>query len=152
MLFRLIGAVAGMAFAACASAPQAKAPGGARVDIGITFEDLNEAAKAACQWIWDHEPKAQKWEYCGALYEGEDGIRVTIPITMYGGTCGSPAGPPHAPEGTLLLGKYHSHRFEPEPSGGDLRIAKKYPSLGLFLCAPSRIVRRFSTEGTVIVK
>lgn len=138
-----------MALAACASAPPAQT---AAPDIGPTFNDLNEAAKAGCQWIWDHESKAKKWEYCGALYRDAEGIRVGLPITRHGGTCGSPDGPPEAPEEARLLGKFHSHRFTPEPSFDDLKIAREYPFLAHFLCSPSRIVRRFSAEGTVIVR
>jgi proteasome lid subunit RPN8/RPN11 len=134
---------------ACANAPTAR---DARADIGSTFTELNAAARAACQWVWEHEPRAKDMEYCGALYRDEDGIRVGLPMTRGRGTCGSPDGEPSAPEGTKLLGKYHSHRFMPEPSPPDVELAKEFPSLGHFLCAPSGIVRRFSAEGTVIVK
>jgi hypothetical protein len=94
---------------------------------------------------------AREWEYCGALYQEAEAIHVGLPMTLGGGRCGSPAGPPYAPQGTRLLGKYHSHRFEPEPSHPDLDNAKMYPALGHFLCAPSGIVRRFSAKGTVII-
>ena len=149
MRFRLFGIAPVVALAACASAPPAHGQGS---DIGPTFTDLNEAAKAGCQWIWDHDPKAEKWEYCGALYRDKEGIRVGLPMTMEAGSCGSPSGAPYAPDGTQLLGKYHSHRFMPEPSRRDLRNAENYPTLGHFLCSPSKIVRRFSAEGTVILK
>ncbi|HEY8206027.1 MAG TPA: hypothetical protein VIG99_01005 [Myxococcaceae bacterium] len=140
---------AGLAIAGC-STSQRVAPSGP--DTGVAFTELNEAAKAACQWIWDHEPKAQIWEYCGTLYEGEGGIRVGLPITQNGGKCGTAYGPPLPPDGAKLLGRYHSHRFTAEPSIRDLTIAERYPTIGHFLCAPSRIVRRFGTkEGTVIV-
>jgi hypothetical protein len=147
--FLVFGYAACVALASCAGTPQVR---GSTPDIGPTFGDLNEAAKAGCQWIWDHEPNARKWEYCGALYRDADGIRVGAPITWQGGRCGSPSGPPFAPEGTRLLGKYHSHRFEPQPSAPDLWNASQYPELGHFLCSPSGIVRRFSAEGTVMVK
>jgi proteasome lid subunit RPN8/RPN11 len=142
----------GLTIAGCISKkPMPLATGG--LDIGISFDDLNEAAKAGCRWIWDHNPRAKDdWEYCGALYQDGDAIRVGLPMTEEGGSCGSPSGPPHAPSGTKLLGKYHSHRFTSEPSDLDMRNARKYPSLGHFLCSPSGIVRRFSAKGTVILK
>jgi proteasome lid subunit RPN8/RPN11 len=150
---QLLTATAGIACVACAAAPPTPQAHSPSPDLGIAFNELNEAAKAGCEWLWKHEPNAQRWEYCGALYKDKDGIRVTRPMTVYGGSCGSPRGPPHVPEGTQLLGKYHSHRLTPEPSFQDRQIAAAYPSLGHFLCAPSGIVRRFSAaEGTVIVR
>src|SRR5690349_13464438 len=136
----------------CATVPEAPvdAPAG---DIGITFTELNAAAKGACLWLWANKPDAETYEYCGALYRDGDVIRVGLPMTRHGGQCGSPEGPPTPPPDTILLGKWHSHRYETEPSYKDVKIAKRYPSLGHFLCSPSKKVRRFGgKEGTVIIQ
>lgn len=155
MEFHFLLAAVAVVASACATSPEVTPGGAPRLDIGVDFTDLNEAAKAGCRWIWDHHPEAaHKWEYCGALYRDGKAIRVTLPMTEYrNGQCGSPRGPPDEPPGTVLLGKYHNHKFETEPSFYDLKIAKEHPSLGLFLCSPSGMVRRIDAkEGTVIVK
>jgi len=61
--------------------------------------------------------------------------------------------PANPPAGTVLLGRYHNHRFTAEPSSVDRKIAAAEPLLSNYLCGPSGIVRRFSTwEGTVNVR
>lgn len=120
-------------------------------DTGTSYPELNEAAKAACKYIWDHEPSALRFEYCGVLFRDQAGeIRVGLPMTQRDPThCW-----PDEPAGNVeLLGRYHSHRINAEPSIDDRRIAQGYPTLGHYLCSPSGMVRRFSvTEGTVIVR
>src|SRR5687768_12535924 len=102
------------------TAPEVQGKGGPSGDIGTTFTELNEAAKAACKWIWDRAPYRDRYEYCGAIYRDADGIRVGLPMTEKRPTrCGSPSGPPEAPPDTLLLAKYHSHRILQEPSSRD---------------------------------
>jgi hypothetical protein len=117
----------------------------------VDYVSLDEAAKGACQYIWDHEPDAQRFEFCGLLYEQKGAVRAGLPITSrLVAQCWPP---PEPPENTSLLGRYHSHRWTPEPSPEDSKKAAKEPALGHYLCAPSHIVRRFSTaEGTVIVR
>lgn len=123
-------------------------------DTGVSYRELDEAAKGACKYIWDYEPDAQRFEFCGLLYRDGDGIRVGLPLTR--GLIAECWPPEEPPKNTIFLGKYHNHRLTPEPSDKDMRRARKYPNhpnLGHYLCSPSGIVRRFSaTEGTVIVR
>jgi hypothetical protein len=119
-------------------------------DTGVSPGERDEAAKAACKLIWDHEPMAQRYEYCGTLYLDGAAIGIGRPETNRKATGCWPSDPP---EGTILLGRYHSHRVNAEPSNEDRTLAARYPTLGHYLCAPSGVVRRFSQEeGTVIVK
>ena len=127
------------------------APSARPSDTGTGYQELDEAAKIACKFLWDHEPNAQRFEYCGVLYRGADrGIRIGLPMTKRDPThCW-----PDDPGGNVeLLGRYHSHRLTAEPSKDDRRIAQQFPMLGHYLCSPSGVVRRFSAkEGTVVVR
>jgi hypothetical protein len=121
-------------------------------DTGVSYSDLDEAAVAACQWIWSHKPEARTHEYCGVLYRdgNGDGIHVGLPQPGKKAYSCLPSDPP---EPAVMLGRYHNHRFGAEPSGRDRDIAKALPSLGHYLCGPSGIVRRISAkEGTVNVR
>jgi len=121
-------------------------------DAGVSQSELDEAAVAACKWLWDNVPEAKTWEHCGVLFmdEAGQGVRVGLPERgKFPYQC-LPADPP---QGTVLLGRYHNHRFGAEPSSTDRRIARSEPSLGHYLCGPSGIVRRFSAkEGMVNVR
>ena len=115
-----------------------------------SYQERDEAAKAACRLLWQREPLAQEYEYCGTLYWDGTGIRIGFPETNRKATGCWPSDPPEATE---LLARYHSHRINAEPSREDRALALKYPELGHYLCSPSGVVRRFSAEeGTVIVR
>lgn len=107
----------------------------------------DEAAKAACRWLRNNEPKAERWEYCGFILAVSGGYKATVPMTKRQRTrCPRPTtGPP----GETVEGWYHSHLDTNEFSEKD----KSYGfAIATYLCAPDRLVRKHTREGTVIVK
>lgn len=135
----------------CAT-PEADIPGELRGTTGIHYGEQDEAAKAACKLIRERESDAEKWEFCGCLYQDSEGIQVGLPKTDRKATQCRPECSP-SPDGMKLVGRYHNHRITAEPSHIDRMIAKQNPLLGHYLCSPSGIVRRFSAmEGFVIVR
>lgn len=150
------GGLFGMLFVAALSDCAARGqPAGAphfEGDTGASYSELDEAAVAACQWLWSHEPDAKTHEYCGVLYRdgNEDEIHVGLPERGDQAYSCLPSAPPKS---AVMLGRYHNHRFGAEPSGPDRAIARALPALGHYLCGPSGIVRRISAkEGTVNVR
>lgn len=113
--------------------------------IEQVFQTDDEAAKAACEWLRRNEPKAQDFEYCGFILRVSEGFRATVPMTTREPSrCPRPVpGPPGE------AGWYHSHRDTNEFSWVD----KSYGFvIATYLCAPDRLVRKLTPEGTVILK
>jgi len=111
------------------------------------FRTDDEAAKAACRWLWENEPKAREFEYCGFILLAPDGYKATVPMTRREQSrCPRPS---QGPPGETVAGWYHSHRvlneFSPTDRSHGLAIA-------LYLCAPNELVKKLTPEGTVIVK
>src|SRR5687767_6349370 len=76
--------------------------------LGRTFSSTDEAAIAACEWLWSNEPLAAQWEFCGVVYRDADGIKAGQPVTKQRpGKCTIPLEPP----GTSLEASYHNHRL-----------------------------------------
>jgi len=117
-----------------------------RGDLGITFKTVDEAARAGCEYIWKHEPKAAELEYCGAIYRDAEGIKCGLPETSGSATrCRRPLDPP----GTTPEGGYHDHRQTSTFSPDDRRQATE---LARYLCTPGGVVLKMTAEGEVIVK
>jgi hypothetical protein len=103
-------------------------------DLGRTFSTTDEAAIAACEWLWANEPKATEWEYCGVIYRDGAGIKAGLPVTKQRpGKCTIPLEPP----GTSLEGSYHNHRLTEVFSEMDLNTAIR---LAQYLCTPKKQV------------
>lgn len=109
------------------------------------FKTDDEAAKAACAWLWKNELKAQEFEYCGFILLEAGGYKATVPMTIHEPTrCPRPTpGPPGE------TGWYHSHRAGTEFSGPDKSHGF---AIATYLCAPNRMVKKLTPEGTVIVR
>lgn len=138
----------------CAQAWHEREPAGAArsllppdLSIEQVFVTDDEAAKAACAWLWRNEPKALQFEYCGFVFRVEGGFTVSVPVTIREATkCPRPVlGPP----GATVAGWYHSHRITGEFSGPDKSHGF---AIATYLCAPSGLVKKLTAEGTVIVK
>lgn len=149
-----MGAVAlGFAMASCASERRAREPAGTGPSllppdrsIQQVFKSDDEAAKAACTWLWRNEPKAKRFEYCGFIVRDSEGIKATLPeTTRREGQCNRPDDPP----GVTVDGWYHSHRWTSDFSWWDKQHGL---AIGLYLCAPGELVKKLTSEGTVIVK
>jgi hypothetical protein len=117
-----------------------------RGDLGIAFKTVDEAALAGCAYLWKHEPRATRFEYCGAIYRDREGIKAGLPETYNNPTgCSRPLDPP----GTVSEAGFHNHRQSEEFSYDD-RVNSTL--LGMYLCTPIGLVKRRTPEGTVIVK
>jgi len=150
-----LAVVAATRFAGCAGT-QTTSPASPGVrhlgDAGACQADVDEAAVAACGWLWENRPEAKEWEYCGVLYLDEKTGDILVGLPERGSRPWQcfPADPP---AGTILLGRYHNHRFTLEPSSVDRRIAAAEPQLSNYVCGPSGAVRRFGPrEGSVNVR
>jgi len=115
--------------------------------IEQVFGSDDEAAKAACAWLWKNEPKALQFEYCGYIFRLEAGFTASVPETVREATqCPRPMpGPP----GATVAGWYHSHRITSDFSGPDKSHGL---AIATYLCAPTGLVKKLTPEGTVIVK
>jgi hypothetical protein len=119
-------------------------PSQTRGDLGRTFKSVDEAAIAGCAYIWDHEPKATRREFCGAIYRDREGIRAGLPEIGEEGYCRRPLDPP----GTSPESGYHNHKQTPGFSWYD----KKYASqLGRYLCAPGGLVKKLMPDGGEVI-
>jgi len=111
------------------------------------FNTDDDAAKAACAWLRNNEPKSERFEYCGFIVHTTEGYRATVPMTIREPTrCPRPVS--GAPEETVA-GWYHSHLVTNEFSTTDKSHGFAVAS---YLCAPNRLVKKLTPEGTVIVK
>jgi hypothetical protein len=137
-------------FALGCAGPAVSSPGPAtkatRGDLGTAFRTADEAALAGCAYLWAHEPRATRVEYCGAIYRDSEGIKAGLPETNNKPTgCFRPLDPP----GTIAEAGYHNHRQSEDFSREDRRNTTL---LGMYLCTPLGLVKRRTPEGTVIVK
>jgi len=114
--------------------------------LGIIFKTVDEAAKAACAYVWKHEHRATRIEFCGVIYRDAEGIKAGLPVTNdEAGRCTGP----FEPEGTEAEASYHNHKETEEFSFHD----RTNPTLlSMYLCTPSGLVKRRTPDGTVIVK
>ena len=124
-----------------------------RGDLGIVFNTEDEAALAACAYLWRTEPQAVRWEFCGVIYRDSDGIKAGLPETDRQATnCRRPLKPP----GTEEMAGYHNHRQSSDFSPEDRKYGEAQPGyaipLARYLCVPNGLVLRMTHEGTVIVK
>lgn len=118
-----------------ADAIQVPTPG----DLGRIFASVDEAAIAACEWLWEHEPAARQAEFCGVIFQGVDGLRAGLPVTRGNpGTCTTPLVPPN----TKLAGKFHNHLLTEDFSEIDrqtrLAVAQYLWSPSKGVCSSSR--------------
>jgi len=116
-------------------------------DGGIDFAELDRLALATCKRLWEQEPNALRWEYCGFFFQAGDRILASQPETLQRPSECLPTGFPDSG----IRASWHSHRWTPEPSFWDQKIAQEYPELGHYLCSPSGIVRRFSAEEGMVI-
>src|SRR4051812_39620009 len=87
-----------------------------RGDLGVVFETADEAAKAGCTYIWKHEWRATRIEYCGVIYRDTEGIKAGFPETNWeAGRCSCPFEPPE----TTAKACYHNHKQSEEFSYAD---------------------------------
>ena len=111
------------------------------------FNTCDEAATAACTWLRNNEPNAQRFEYCGFVVVAAGGYRATVPMTIREPTrCPRPAsGTP----GETVAGWYHGHLVT-----NDFSVTDKSHGVAIasYLCAPNGLVKKLTPEGTVIVK
>ena len=114
---------------------------------GKVFATGDDAAMHACEWLWTNIPKARQWEFCGAIYQDPEGIKVGLPETReQPGKCTVSLEPP----GTKMVGEYHNHRFTEVFSEVDLPT--KW-AIGHYLCTPSGGVLKYTLgEGAVKLK
>jgi len=124
--------------------PKAKAKP-SRGDLGVTFKTVDEAAKAGCAYIWNHEPGAMDREFCGAIWRDAEGIKAGLPEPGTATHCKRPLDPP----GTTPEGGYHGHLRTSDFSRWDRLYATE---LARYLCTPGGVVLKMTAEGTVIVK
>lgn len=124
-----------------------------RGDLGVVFKTEDEAALAACAYLWRNEPRATAIEYCGVIYRDSEGIKAGLPETDRNPTdCLRPLEPP----GTEAMAGYHNHRQSSDFSSKDRKYGATEPGyaipLARYLCALNRLVVRMTREGSVIVK
>ena len=117
-----------------------------RGHLGIIFKTVDEAARAACEYVWKYHPRASRVEYCGVIYRDAEGIKAGLPETNdLSGHCFIPI----EPEGATAEAGYHNHKQTEDFSARD---KKSDTTLALYLCTPEGVVKRLTPEGTVIVK
>jgi len=124
-----------------------------RGDLGVVFNTEDEAALAACAYLWKTEPRTVKWEFCGVIYRDSEGIKAGLPETNRLATyCRRPLEPPGSEE----MAGYHNHRQSSDFSPEDRTYGATEPGyaipLARYLCVPNGLVLRMTPEGTVIVK
>lgn len=104
-------------------------------DIGEAFATVDEAAMAACQWLWKNVTDARRVEFAGCLYRTLAGeIRAGLPATKDDpGFCLTPL----PPAGTQFVGDYHNHTTALSFSALDLNTKQKTP---FYLCVPDESV------------
>src|SRR4051812_48244778 len=56
-------------------------PKATRGDLGSLFKTVDEAAITGCAWLWAHDPKATRFEYCGVIYRDAEGLKASLPET-----------------------------------------------------------------------
>ena len=142
-----------LATASCAAARRPYDPAGASptllppdLSIQQVFKTDDEAAKGACAWLWKSEPKAERFEYRGFIIRDAEGIKATVPVTEgRASRCLRPPDPP----GVVVNGFYHSHRMNNDFSNQDRTYGFE---IARYLCAPNKLVKKLTPEGTVIVK
>jgi len=117
-----------------------------RGHLGVIFKTVDEAARAACEYVWKNHPRATRIEYCGVIFRDAEGIKAGLPETNdLPGRCYRPL----EPEGTTAEAGYHNHKQTDDFSAEDKSIVTE---LSLYLCTPEGLVKRLTPEGTVIVK
>lgn len=116
-----------------------------RGDLGLTFKTDDQAAVAACAYLWKSEPKATRREFCGVIYRDSDGIKAGLPEIADETYCIGPLPPP----GTTPEAGYHNHTRRSDFSWYDRKYAT---ALGRYLCAPNGLVMKLVGERTVVVK
>jgi hypothetical protein len=116
-------------------------------DLGRTFETTDEAAVAVCNWLWQNEPNAKHWEFCGVIFRDAQGLKAGLPVTgRRSGRCTLP----FEPENATTEGTYHSHLATNEFSVIDLQTSWK---VAHYLCAPDGTVLKYQVgRGTERVK
>jgi hypothetical protein len=104
-------------------------------DIGEAYPSVDDAAIAACRWLWKNVPEARRAEFAGCLYRTSAGeIRVGLPATKGDpGFCMTP----RPPAGTELVGDYHNHTTVLTFSELDLNTRQRTP---FYLCVPDESV------------
>ena len=112
-------------------------------DLGKVFHNVDEAALAACDWLWKNKPGAHVVEYCGVIFQDVQGIKAGLPVPNGNtGNCTIPLEPP----GTTSRGDYHSHLVTEEFSDVDTNTRDE---LAHYLCSPSGGVLKFiAGQGT----
>lgn len=115
-------------------------PPSTRGRLDGVFSSVDEAAAAACAWLWLHVPEAKRFEYAGCLYRTPEGIYAGLPETKRDlGFCV----PPRPPAGAALVGDYHGHTTRVTFSPSDLNTKQKTP---LYLCAPDGSVLKHDPQ------
>lgn len=118
-------------------------PRQARGDIGRTFATVDEAALAACDYIWANHPLRVKYEHGTCIYTENKLIKVALPETVYDpGFCRTP----EPPLGAILVGEVHSHTSREAFSDTDTTTRRKIPQ---YICTPSGAVYRREVSGEI---
>jgi len=112
----------------------------------MIFRSADEAAVAACAWVWKNKPDATRWEYCGVIFRDAEGIKAGLPETY---ESASYCKGPQEPEGAIAEAGYHNHLWTEEFSGEDRNLAGE---LARYLCTPGRHVKKMTSRGTEVIR